>query len=240
MSVGSDGAVIGGSTVLFSSVDGGSAGAAAAVPTTGSNVVLSVGGSASEIDGHTISLASSGIVVVDGTSQILQSGSVGGAIITAGGQTFSIVGAVGSAAVDGATRAATEVVLTIGSETMTAIRPFGSTGIVVIGDQTLSVAGPPVTTTGVVLSAGIDGVVINGTTTESFSERTLTGSDASSTSVQTGSHTASGGSGAAATATSNDNQTSSASALEMRRLFILLTAIIGLLIQWRVQLMHSD
>ncbi|KAF4300724.1 hypothetical protein GTA08_BOTSDO10769 [Botryosphaeria dothidea] len=76
-------------------------------------VILSVGGDAATIEGHAVSLAPSGVVVVDGYSRAYSG--ISGAVVTAGDHTFTIAGVA-----EGVASMSAETVLTIGSLTLTA------------------------------------------------------------------------------------------------------------------------
>lgn len=145
VSMGVHGVVVGGSTIDWQE------GAA-------TDVILSVGGDAATIEGHTVSLAPSGVVVVDGYSRAYSG--ISGAVVTAGDQTFTIAGVA-----EGVASMSAETVLIIGSLTLTASRPASNSNVIVVGSRTLTVGGVAATIGGEVLSAAAGGIARGGSTT---------------------------------------------------------------------------
>ncbi|KAK6388661.1 hypothetical protein LTR65_007334 [Meristemomyces frigidus] len=146
----SDGLVVGGTTIAFSSIP------AVADPALWSGAVLALGGTtvtASELSGQ------SGVVVI------------GDKTLSAGGPAVTTDGHV--------KQQPTEAVLTINNTPVTAVSL--SNGDVLIGSYTLSAGGPAIETDGQVVSYGLGGVVVDGTSTVSFSDAPSASAGASQT-----------------------------------------------------------
>lgn len=145
-------------------------------------------GSAVTISGHTFSAGPSG-VVVDATQTVQPS--------------QLISNAAGEPAVAGS-----GAVFTIGSSTYTATAPSGSSGVVIIAGQTISVGGSAVTISGTVVSEGSAGVVVQGTSTVPLSRlSTDAATDSGTTASPTrATGTQAAGSSSASTLTSASSQ----------------------------------
>ncbi|KAK4993385.1 hypothetical protein LTR66_006020 [Elasticomyces elasticus] len=157
-----------------------------AVFTAGSRVLT-----ASEVAGRT------GVVVVDGSTI-----SIGGPAATINGQTISEGSAglvVGTRTVPISAVSATQTgaVFTIGSRTYTAFEIAGSPNTVVVDGNTLSIGGPATTIDGQVISEGLNGLVVGGSTTVPFSTVKVTPSVTSANGIPsaTGSSQAPAGAG---------------------------------------------
>ncbi|KAL9077053.1 MAG: hypothetical protein Q9157_003501 [Trypethelium eluteriae] len=119
-------------------------------------------GTMTEIGGAPVSVGNGYVVVGSGAaaSTISLPGTTAGANARLG---LGGDNGAGNAIVQAA--AGTGAVLTLGSQTLTALDEPGHSGIVVIGSQTLSLGGPLATIDGHVMSVGSNGLVIDGSST---------------------------------------------------------------------------
>lgn len=180
-SSGSTGLIIDGTSAVPLPSTGGQD--SAAVFTIGSQILT-----ASAVD-----KAQSSAIVVDGTTLVVggSAATIAGTVVSAGsaglvvGDTQTVPLSNGDSASNGKS---SQSVLTLGSNTITAILPQGTGDVVVVDGTTVSPGGSAVTIDGTEVSAGTAGLVIGGTETESFTTTT----DRSQTSSRSASSSDSG------------------------------------------------
>ena len=125
------------------------------------SATIIVGGPATTINGQNVKAESWG-VIINGNSRITFS-EPAPATLTAGG--IGVVDSSSIAITSGATTPVMNAVLTLGSQTLTAMRDSRSNNLIIIGSATLIVGGPAATIDGQTVSVAPAGVVLNSVST---------------------------------------------------------------------------